>query len=105
MKTTLFIFLLIALSIHGGAQIKFESGYFITNDGKQTLCLIKNTDWKNNPKKFLYKTAEGYKPLTEKIENVKEFCIYSYAKFRRFNVDIDRSTEEVGHISERITGV
>jgi hypothetical protein len=100
MKKTIFISLLIALSIHCGAQIKFESGYFITNDGKQTLCLIKNTDWKNNPKEFLYKVAEGYQPLTEKIGNVKEFCIFNSAKFRRFNVDIDRSSEEVGHLSE-----
>ena len=54
MKTNLvaLIFLLIAKCSFG--QIRYENGYYIDNNNRRTECLIKNVDWGNNPKGFIF---------------------------------------------------
>lgn len=87
------------VSASTSAQIKFEKGYFITNEGQRTECLIRNADWKNNPKKFTYKLADSDDPQKATIEAVKEFAVYEGDKFIRAAVKIDISDNDVQQLT------
>lgn len=81
------------------SQIKFESGYFIDNSGKKTDCLIKNMDWNYNPIFFEYKLSEtDNEKRQNEIRNIQEFGIYNASKFTRYNVQIDRSSENLNQL-------
>lgn len=98
-KTFLIILFLCCTFVN--AQISFEKGYFISNDGKKTECLIKNLDWKNNPTDFKYKfQIDGDDSKTETIANVQEFGIDNTVTFKRAKVKMDRSSDDLGKLSE-----
>lgn len=92
MRKLLIIAFISILNINGFAQIKYEIGYIIDNNGKRIDCLIKNIDWKNNPTEFKYKLSDNAKPETAKIDNITEFGISNTVIYKRFTVDIDRSS-------------
>ncbi|MHC0439164.1 tRNA modification GTPase [Flavobacterium sp. 3-210] len=95
MKKILLFTLLIYCSFIN-AQISFEKGYFISNEGKRTECFIKNLDWKNNPTNFKYKIDPNEKDFqTESITNIQEFGIINETTFKRFKINIDRSSNEL----------
>ncbi|MGB1042066.1 MAG: tRNA modification GTPase [Tenacibaculum sp.] len=98
MKKLLSIAFFIA-TLNSYSQINFEKGYFIDNNGKRTECLIKNSDWKNNPDKFIYKSTANSSQKTSFIDNVKEFGIYNASKFIRKTVQIDIPTTNINKIS------
>ena len=98
MKKLLFTFLF--LSLNNYAQITFEKGYFITDTGEKTECLIKNMDWKNNPIEFLYKSHEDKKIKTATIKSVKEFVISNTSKYIKTTVNIDRSGETINTMNK-----
>lgn len=83
------------------AQIKFEKGYFIANDGSKNICLIRNSDWLNNPTEFSYTDLNDQNLKTGQIDNVAEFAIDDGVKFIRASVDIDQSSEETSKLSEQ----
>lgn len=83
------------------AQVKFEKGYFITNDGQRHEAFIKNIDWLNNPTEFTYKLDENAPKQTATIKDVKEFQIYGYKKLVRYIGDIDSSSSELSSLSEK----
>ena len=62
MKQQLFILLLTVLAVNSNAQVNFDKGYFIDNNGQKTECLIKNADRGNNPSSFEYKLSESSEP-------------------------------------------
>ena len=95
--------LLLFIGLNTIAQIKFEKGYFISNNGIKTECFIKNEDWLNNPSKFLYKTELNSKVLTATIEKVKEFKISNKLYYIRFSVLIDESSSVMGQLSDKRT--
>jgi hypothetical protein len=77
------------------AQISFEKGYYILNNGDRIECFIKNIDWKNNPTDFKYKTNFGDNDFkVENITNVQEFGIDNETTFKRFKIKIDRTSDE-----------
>lgn len=80
------------------AQIKFESGYIITATGTKTECLVKNNDWRNTPENFEYKLSEGSATLKATTDNITEVSVAGQT-FRRFTVNIDRSSDELASIS------
>lgn len=98
MKKQSLLFLLMILSLTSYAQIKFEQGYFIDNDGTKTECLIKNVDWHDNPSQIEYKLNEDAKAKIGYIRNIKEFGV-SDLKYVRETVNIDLSSEELNHLS------
>jgi len=98
-KTNFLFFLLFLFTSSSFGQIKFERGYFIDNDNTKTECLIKNNDWKNNPAEFQYKLSENDDSKTGDVKGVKEFGIFGYSKYVRFNTEIDRSSEEVNNLT------
>lgn len=93
MKASLSILLISVSTLAAQAQIKFENGYVINNAGERTECLIRNMDWANNPSSFDYKIGENTETLAGSLENVAEFGIANESTYRRFKVDIDRSSD------------
>lgn len=91
-KITLITFLVLGAGLVS-AQIKFEPGYIISNDGQRMACEIRNMDWKSNPKSFEYRSVGGTESKTESIENVAEFGVTGGSTYRRHTVNIDRSTD------------
>lgn len=100
MKKILLITLLFYYTINN-AQISFEKGYFISNDGKRTECFIKNLDWGNNPTDFKYKIQfndSDYKTAT--INDVEEFGVDNVTTFKRAKVKMDRSSDDLAKVSQ-----
>ncbi len=80
------------------AQINYEPGYFIDNNGRKTECLIKNVAWKDNPDAFDYRVSESAETQKGLIKDISEFNVSSY-KFRRFTVSVDRSSNIMDKMS------
>lgn len=90
-KLLLLLILLLVLSSLN-AQINFEKGYFINNNGDKIECLIKNEGWRSNPDVINYKLSEGENVKSFNLDNAKEFRIYGSSKFIRQTVRIDLSS-------------
>lgn len=100
MRHIIFILVLICSQL-GNAQIDFEKGYFIDNQGNKKECFIKNLDWKNNPISFKYKNSlEDSEVLSKDISEAKEFSIQNTHLYKRFTVSIERSLNTVASLSE-----
>ncbi|WP_417942121.1 tRNA modification GTPase [Flavobacterium sp. RS13.1] len=99
-KKILFLTIALILSINSYSQIAFENGYFITDDGKKTDCLIENIDWKNTPLEFRYKLLQNQDVQNADIQTVKEFGINGQSKFIRSVVKIDRSSKFIEYMSK-----
>ena len=100
MKKLLLVLLAFTLQLFS-AQIKFEKGYLITNDGERKEVLIKNKDWLNNPTEFTYKIAESTEEITGNIANVKEFQVYGYNKLVRYKGKVDVSANNLQNLSNK----
>ncbi len=50
----------------GYSQYRFETGYFISNDGTKTDCLIEKKEWANWSNKFFNASING---SVEQIQN------------------------------------
>ncbi len=99
MKYTLVFLSILWFSSTVYAQIRFEPGYFIDNEGNRREVLIKNTDWRFNPVKFEYKGNPDDKANTAYLEEVQEFGIDNFSKYKRFAIEIDRSSDNLSDLS------
>ena len=98
MKKLLLLTFLITINLLF-SQIRFESGYFIDNSGKRTECLIKNMDWKYSPTIFEYKlSADEKESQKNTIKNVKEFGINNESKYKKYDVLIDRTSDNLNFL-------
>ena len=98
MKNQFLLFLAVFCTFTGFAQINFEPGYIINNQGAKTECLIRNVAWKNSPLTFDYKPAEGAQAITANLSDFTEFNVSGYT-FKRFTVNLDRSTGDYDRMS------
>jgi hypothetical protein len=98
-KTILFLSLFAILSVESFSQIIFENGYFINDLNQKTECLIRNTDWKNNPTKFKYKLSQDGNIETAFLQDVNEFGIYGASKYIRALVNIDKSSNNIADLT------
>jgi|GEM_PF-1706580 len=97
MKVIVSMLMLCFISIAGYSQVSYYPGYFITNNGDRIECLIKDDDWKTNPKEFYYKYSFGAEKGIKSIEEVKEFGVTAEenrVKFIRALVYLDRSSDD-----------
>ncbi|WP_341227469.1 tRNA modification GTPase [uncultured Arcticibacterium sp.] len=101
MKKLLILLSLLLFSITGNAQISFEKGYYITNDNQKITGLIKDLDWKNNPTEIEFKLSENATSQIIKIENASEFSVEGISKYVRTNVNIDQSSDDINHLSNK----
>lgn len=92
-KITLIVLLLIGLNSF--SQNNYEKGYIITNDNTKKECYIKNEDWLNTPKQFLYKISLNADSNIGSIKNIKEFGVVNIFKYKRFDVNIDKSSHKL----------
>lgn len=81
------------------AQITFKKGYVIDHQNKRIECLIKDNDWKNNPQAFNYQIHENSEILKGNLDNISEFGIYGKSRFKRAEIDLDLSTDELSKVT------
>lgn len=98
-KTILLLFICLIVASPLFAQIRFENGYFITNDDQLVKCQIRDMDWDYNPVNFKYRINESGEILEAEVSNVKEFGIDSSYKYRRAKVFMDMSSMDISKIS------
>lgn len=99
MKKLIYFFALLFSSMAIG-QINYEPGYFISNDGQRTDCLIRNVNWRNTPSEFKYILNENdTDPKTAVINNIKEFVILNDVTFKKFTLEIDRSSSNTKNLT------
>lgn len=91
--------LLVLLSQAAQAQITFEEGYYIDNEGRKVNCYIKNVEWKNNPVSFEYKINHEKDVLRANIDEVQAFRTGDL-NYIRAKVNIDRSSAMIGELSK-----
>lgn len=73
------------------AQIQFEPGFFVDNQGQKSEVLIQNKDWLNNPSEFRYKVNSGSADIsTARLEEVSEFKVGNF-HYVRSTVELDKS--------------
>jgi len=99
MKKRLLTILLFTISVTPYAQIILEKGYFINETNERVTCEIKNLDWKNNPTEFEYCLSSGESLQKASIDTIKEFGLIGGSKYVRSKVLIDRSDNDVNHLS------
>jgi hypothetical protein len=102
MKFNFVIIFFCLLTIPAFGQIKFEKGYIIDNNNRKVECLIKNSDWKNNPKEFDYKLSDTDSPKKGNLTTIKEFSVPGVMKFIRVDTKIDRSPMDASALSDSI---
>ena len=81
------------LNIFAHAQINFEKGYIIDNQGNRQECLIKNNDWQNNPKRFQFQPFKGSQALDANSETVQEVGIFNQFRYIRASVKLKRGSD------------
>lgn len=87
------------LPLSMAAQIRFEKGYFIDEEGQRTECLIKNRGWNNNPASFTYKLSADAPEQERTISNTSEFAIENEVKYVKAEVEMERSTNKTGSLN------
>jgi hypothetical protein len=100
MKTRFFYLLFTLLTFSSFGQVTFEKGYFINNENQRIECLIKNYDWKLNPKEIEYKIDENDTLQQGNLSNIKEFGIIGSSRYVRADVKIDVSPWEMDKLSK-----
>ncbi len=93
MRPHIFILLAILFTTSIFAQIRFEAGYYIDNQGKRQECLIRNLGWNNNPREIEYRMTAEDQTVAKTIDEITEFGIGNNIKYVRADVDLDRSSE------------
>jgi hypothetical protein len=94
------IILILFIGLNTIAQVQFEKGYIINNDGEKISCLVKNEDWNYNPKSITYKIDHNSTEKKGNIETIKEFGINEVSNFKRFKINIDRSSTNPNKLSK-----
>ncbi len=93
---TLLIFLITTSGVF--AQINFEKGYFITENGQKTDCYIKNEGWENNPSKFEYRLSPDGDTKVLRLPNLKTVVIGTILKFEKHTVPFDDSERNLAKL-------
>ncbi len=99
LKLFLLTFFLAITSI-SNAQINFERAYYIDNSNTKIEGFIQNIEWLDNPTEIKFKSNEQSESKTITIDNIKEFGIVDGAVYSRFDVKIDKSSDDLGNLSE-----
>lgn len=87
------------LTFSVSAQIHFEAGYLIDQNGDRRDVLIQNKDWRTNPSIIQYKNSEEGPTYTAGITDITEFGIGDELKYRKFLAPIDKSPVRVEFLS------
>lgn len=100
MKKNIILYLIIFISFNAFSQISFDKGYFINNTNQKVECLIKNSDWLDNPDSFEYKLSSDADTKIGTLKEAKVFEIYNECKYIRKSVNIDVSEVSLSKLSK-----
>ncbi|APZ48148.1 hypothetical protein BW723_12395 [Polaribacter reichenbachii] len=92
--------IILFLGLNSLAQIKFEKGYFITNNGQKIEGLIKNNEWLQNPNFLIYKKTIDAEQKKLTLKEVKGFGVYGSSKYIKAIVNIDKSSKILKELNE-----
>src|SRR6185312_629172 len=81
------------------AQIDFQPGYYILNNGARVNCLVKDYEWAANPTAITCKRASGGPAVTIGMDSLLEFSVGN-AKYVRFDVDVETSGSTIEQMSD-----
>jgi hypothetical protein len=96
MKKHLLLLLCSLLSFTAFAQVPFDPGYIVDNNGNRIECFIKNYDRLANPSQVEYRLSEEAALQVATVENIREFEIYNTVyKYQRHTVEIDVSSNVI----------
>ncbi|MCA0933031.1 porin family protein [Lutimonas saemankumensis] len=98
MKKLFITFILCHLGLISTAQIEFEPGHYLDENGNQISGYIKNIDWKNNPSRFEFKSSTDSPSKTITANEATEFYV-SGNTFKKYSVQIDRSSSDIDKLS------
>jgi hypothetical protein len=99
MKPFVILFALTIIQTVCQAQIDFQPGYYIRNDGSRISCLIKDYGWLKNPTSIHCKSAPEASAVTIGMDSIIEFGVGG-AKYQRYDVDVETSgttTDDLSH--------
>jgi hypothetical protein len=92
----IFLCVLITIfSFKSYSQIKYEPGYYVDNSGNVVNCLIKNTDGKTIRRDLPINYLQSQTTEKERLKISPEFSVINKFRFKRYSVDIDRSTDNL----------
>jgi len=100
MRTTILLVILL-FSNPIFSQVKFEEGFFFDNSNQKIECLIKNEGWRFNPESIDIKTSPTGDIQEKSISEITGFGIGEDIMFKRFTVDIDRSSQQLDKLSKK----
>jgi hypothetical protein len=98
MKPLFALALLTILHLAGYAQIDYQQGYYIRNDGTKISCLIKDYGWISNPTYIVCKSSPDAAPVTIGMAGILEFGVGN-SKYQRFDVDVETSADAIDELS------
>lgn len=101
MKNLFLLILLSSFPLLIFAQITFDKGYFIKNNGEKVECFIYNEDWKNHPTEIEYQMIEGGTVESVTVKDIQEFSIYGISKYVRYKGKVDVSGNTANRYSEQ----
>lgn len=90
---TIFSFCLLVLSLSTFAQAGFKNGYFISNEGTLTSCLIKVEKWTSESVYIYYKMTDSSLIERVAINSIQEFGVEKSYKFEQHRVLFDQTTD------------
>ncbi len=93
-----FIFSLLSITI--SAQVSFDKGFYVNNNGEKIECYIKNKNWKKYPNFILTKKNLGSNAVKIDIAEVRSFQIGEALKFVRKNVLIDNASDNLQNLEK-----
>lgn len=102
MKTLVLLTVLSVTATLCQAQIDFQPGYYLRNDGTRISCLIKDYGWLNNPKEIVCKSSAASPAVTLVMDSVAEFAVGN-AKYQRFEIEVETSSDEVDQLDNSPT--
>jgi hypothetical protein len=76
------------------AQVEYEKGYVVENNGDTIQCFIKNFDWAKPPNEIEIKKLESDKSNIKTIMEIQSFEIYNSSKYIRKTIMIDKSMND-----------
>ena len=99
-KSILSIFLILISTVPLCAQINFEPGYYITNNGDKNKVLIKNKEWLDSPEEIEIKLNESSATVTLTLDELKEFSINNGVAYVKETVNLDLSSNKTSRLGD-----
>src|ERR1700685_3723712 len=98
MKPFVILFALTIIQTVCQAQIDFQPGDYIRNDGAKTSCLIKDYGWLKNPTFINCKRLSDASPVAIGMDSIIEVGVGG-AKYQRIEVDVETSGTSTDELS------